>query len=236
VPPRQRGRPMLEVDRLVSGHGDGTVLDGVSLSVAAGETLAVLGHNGAGKTTLLRTLMGLLKPRAGSILLDGTDIAGLETFEIARAGLAYVPQGREIFGGFTVEENLRLGDRGSTGIEEAYALFPVLGEMRARRAGNLSGGQQQQLAIARALVARPRVLLLDEPSEGVQPNIVASIGETVARVARERRLAVILVEQDIDLVRRMAQRVAFLQDGTIAASYPAEALADPSVIERHLGL
>ncbi|MFN8831719.1 MAG: ABC transporter ATP-binding protein [Labrys sp. (in: a-proteobacteria)] len=227
---------MLEVSGLVSGHGEGTVLDGVSLSVAAGETLAVLGHTGAGKTTLLRTLMGLIRPRAGSIRLDGVDMTGRETFEIARAGLAYVPQGREIFAAFTVEENLRLADRGNTGIAEAYALFPVLRDMRARRAGNLSGGQQQQLAIARALMARPRVLLLDEPSEGVQPNIVAGIGDTVARVARERRLAVILVEQDIDLVRRMAQRVAFLQDGVIAATHPVAALADPAIIERHLGL
>lgn len=227
---------MLEIEGLVSGHGDGTVIDGVSLSVAPGETLAVLGHNGAGKTTLLRTIMGLIRPRAGSIRLGGTEISGRETFEIARLGIAYVPQGREIFGAFTIEENLVLADTSGAGVQRAYALFPVLGEMRARRAGNLSGGQQQQLAVARALIASPRVLLLDEPSEGVQPNIVAGIGETVATVARQAQLAVILVEQDLTLVRRMAQRVAFLQEGMIAATHPVTALDDPAIVDRYLGL
>jgi urea ABC transporter ATP-binding protein UrtE len=227
---------MLEIEGLVSGHGDGTVIDGVSLSVAPGETLAVLGHNGAGKTTLLRTIMGLIPPRSGSIRLGGSEISGRETFEIARLGIAYVPQGREIFGAFTIEENLTLADASGAGLQRAYALFPVLGEMRTRRAGNLSGGQQQQLAVARALIAAPRVLLLDEPSEGVQPNIVAGIGETVAAVVRAEQIAVILVEQDLTLVRRMAHRVAFLQEGMIAATHPVAALDDPAIVDRYLGL
>ncbi|HUT50662.1 MAG TPA: ABC transporter ATP-binding protein [Alphaproteobacteria bacterium] len=228
---------MLEVETLTAGYGRGVVLDGVSLTVGAGEVVGLLGLNGAGKTTLLRTLMGLVQTRAGRVRFDGDDITGCAPFEVAGRGVAYVPQGREIFGDFTVEDNLRLGNLGETPFDLAFHHFPALESRRRQRAGELSGGQQQQLAIARALMNRPRLLLLDEPSEGLQPSIVGEITETLTAIAETTGAAILLVEQNIDMVLALADACAFLETGRIEARHSADALrAQPEILHDFLAL
>jgi ABC-type branched-subunit amino acid transport system ATPase component len=227
----------LDIEGLVAGYGQGVVLEQLSLSIASGEAVALMGLNGAGKTTLLKTIMGLVRARAGTISFGGERIEQRLPFEIARRGIAYVPQGREIFGDLTVEDNLLLGDLKAARPEEAYALFPALRDKRRDAAGSLSGGQQQQLAVARALMAHPRLLLLDEPSEGVQPSTVQDIAAILGRIAAERGMGLLLVEQNIDMVLAMTSRVIFIQHGHAAASERAEALrADPRLVETRLGL
>ncbi len=229
--------PLLDIRGLRAGYGTGTVIEDISLSMAAGEVLGLLGRNGVGKSTLLKTLMGLVAPRAGCILYAGVDIAGWQNYRIARHGIAYVPQGREIFAGFTVMENLRLGNLGRDDFSDILALFPDLDERRQQRAGALSGGQQQQLAIARALAGRPGLLLLDEPSEGVQPSIVAELSEKLAVIAREEGMSIILVEQNIDMALSLCGRIAFMEGGRITGEYAAAGLrADPAPMERFLGV
>lgn len=229
--------PLLEVAGLVAGYGGGTVLHGLDLTVAPGESVAVLGRNGVGKTTLLKAVMGLVRPRAGSVRFAGAGIGGLPPFRIARAGIAYVPQGRELFADLTVEENLILGDLRAADAGRAYAVFPALAERRHEAAGRLSGGQQQQLAIARALMARPRLLLLDEPSEGVQPSLVLELAAALAAVAAAEGMALVLVEQNIDLALRLAGRVAFMDRGRVVAEEPvADLRADRSRLDAHLVL
>ena len=211
---------MLELKGVQSGYGEGLALHGVSLSVASGEALGVLGRNGAGKTTLLKTVMGLLPARAGSIRLAERNLTNAAPFDVAAAGVGYVPQGREIFQDFTVEQNLLLGDlsSGREEIEAAYEMFPILRERATMLGGSLSGGQQQQLALARALMRKPKLLLLDEPSEGIQPSIVGQIAEILTTIAARDDITIILVEQNIDMVRRVCSRVVFLESGTVAAS------------------
>ena len=208
---------LLDVSGLDQHYGSAQALRGVSLSVPAGACLAVLGRNGAGKTTLLRCIMGLLPPTAGAIRFDGADITAWPTHRRARAGMAYVPQGREIFADLTVGENLRAAARphgaGSARIDEAAAPFPVLREMWGRGGGQLSGGQQQQLAIARALVARPRLLILDEPTEGIQPSIVARIQEVITGF--RGRMSIVLVEQYLDFAVAAADDIAVLSRGAV---------------------
>jgi branched-chain amino acid transport system ATP-binding protein len=226
---------MLEVKDLHAGYGGGEVLAGLSLSIAAGEIVALLGRNGMGKTTLLRTLMGLVKPASGHILFDGQDLSRLESFEIARLGLAYVPQGREIFGALTVSENIRLGARSPAAVARAFALFPALAPKADDAAGGLSGGQQQQLAIARALAMEPKLLLLDEPSEGIQPNVVQEIARIVVKAAREAGIAVLVVEQNTTLALAMADRVVFLEAGATTGDFPAQAVTE-QVLQEQMGL
>lgn len=212
---------MLAVDNLAAGYLKGSrVLDGVSLEIARGEAVALLGRNGMGKSTLLKTIAGQLRPQTGRVRLERRDIAGLAPYLIARAGIGYVPQGRDIFGDFSVEDNLRMGLLGKPGLSRtvpswAFEMFPILGERRAQRAGTMSGGQQQQLAIMRALVGNPSCLLLDEPSEGIQPSIVHDIGLTLRTFARERNLTILLVEQNLDLVALLATRALFIENGRI---------------------
>src|SRR5438445_715308 len=214
---------MLRIRGLVAGYEDaGSVLEGIDLEVAAGESVALMGRNGMGKTTLLRAIMGLLRPTAGEVVLDGVALTGRPPFEISNAGIAYVPQGREIFRDFTVEENLRLGLLGKHGMatrvpDAIYARFPILAERRWQRAETMSGGEQQQLAIARAVVGRPRLLLLDEPSEGIQPSLVESIATTVSAISREDGPSVLLVEQNLDLVLALTTRWLFINSGRIVA-------------------
>jgi urea ABC transporter ATP-binding protein UrtE len=227
----------LVIDGLVSGYGGGVVIDGLSLTVAKGTSLAVLGRNGAGKTTLLRTIMGLNRAKAGSIVFEGRRIDRKEPFEIARAGIGYVPQGREIFGELTVEENLFLGNLKATEADAVYALFPALAEKRRVPGGRLSGGQQQQLAIGRALMADPRLLLLDEPSEGIQPSVVAEIVEILGRIVRERGMSLVLVEQNIDMAMALAERIALIEHGRVAATDTTAALkANPRLIEEFMAI
>lgn len=228
---------MLCCDGLVSGYGQGVVLDGLSLSLAPGEVLGLLGRNGAGKSTLLKTVMGLLPLRGGALTLDDQSIADLPPYRIARLGLAYVPQGRGLFGAFSVEENLKLGNLARTDRDNVTRLFPVLEERRASAASSLSGGQQQQLAVARALLADPTFLLLDEPSEGVQPSIVLELGAILRDQARDRAMGILLVEQNIELTLAVCDRVAVIEKGRVVAEETAEALRrSPDIFDQYLAL
>lgn len=228
---------LLELSGVVAGYGGGTVLHGLDLAIGPGEAVAVLGRNGVGKTTMMRTVMGLLRPRAGGIRFAGTRIDGRPPFAVSRAGIAYVPQGREVFGDLTVEENLILGDLRARSAERAYAVFPGLAERRREIAGRLSGGQQQQLAIGRALMARPRLLLLDEPSEGLQPSAVLEIADALADVAAAEQMALLLVEQNIDLAVRLTTRAVFMDRGRIVGEEEvADLQTDPSRLDAHLVL
>ncbi|MEQ8966506.1 MAG: ABC transporter ATP-binding protein [Azospirillaceae bacterium] len=228
---------MLECRDLTAGYGGGVVLEGLSLAVGRGEAVGVLGRNGVGKTTLLRVIMGLLPLAGGEVRLDGLPIHRVPTHARARAGLAYVPQGRGLFGELSVADNLRLADLARPGIDDALGLFSTLAERRDARADALSGGQQQQLAIARALRTRPTCLLLDEPSEGVQPSVVSDLADTLRARVAETGLAVVLVEQNADLALRLCDRLVFLEAGAVAETIPAEAARrDPALIDARLGL
>ncbi len=213
---------MLEINTVRAGYDRTTVLHGVTVAVPKNGVAAVLGHNGAGKSTLLRAAVGLIKPTGGTILLDGEDITRLAPHQRVGRGMAYVPQGQQSFPHLTTAENLQLvadgRSDGKEAIAEALDLFPVLRELSARRAGLLSGGQRQQLAIARALVTRPRLLLLDEPTEGIQPSIVAEIEETILTLARRGGLSVLLVEQHVGFAMRAAQHYYVLEAGRMTSS------------------
>jgi branched-chain amino acid transport system ATP-binding protein len=231
---------MLSVESLTTDYGAVRAVDSVSLEVPAGSVTAVLGANGAGKTTLLRTMSGLVRPRQGKVRLDGEEITGLAVEEIVRRGLAHVPEGRGVIGELNVEENLRLGGlwrRGqATPLSELYDLFPRLAERRAQPASTLSGGERQMLSIARALIARPRALLLDEPSLGLAPVLVARIMSLVRRLADRFELAVLLVEQNARSALSIANRGIVLNLGHVVADQDPEALkADERLRHAYLG-
>ncbi len=214
---------MLNIEKLNQYYGESHTLWNVDLDIAAGSCTCLMGRNGVGKTTLLKTIMGLLPSRSGHIRYDGDDIATERAETRARHGIGFVPQGREIFPLLTVEENLRIGlparRDGSRQIpEKIFDLFPVLKKMLRRRGGDLSGGQQQQLAIGRALALEPRILLLDEPTEGIQPNIVREIGDIILRLNREEGITVLLVEQKLPFARRIADRFCIMDRGRAVAS------------------
>jgi branched-chain amino acid transport system ATP-binding protein len=232
---------MLAVDNLNASYGSVPVLVDVSLTLAAGEVVALLGRNGVGKTTLLRTLMGLVGSRSGGVKLDGVSIDRAPTHRIAQLGMALVPQGRGILSKLSVAENIAAGARAAGGraamsLDEALNSFPALKGRLQDRAGSLSGGQQQQLALARALIARPKVVLLDEPSEGVQPNIVAEIGELVRQLACRSGMAVLLVEQNIELALNTASRCLVMEKGRLVHAGPAEEFRNDAVLKRYLAL
>jgi urea transport system ATP-binding protein len=232
---------LLATEGLRGGYGGKPVLQGVDLAVAQGEIVAVIGRNGVGKTTLMRCLIGLLPTAAGSIRFKAADVAGLPAHKRARLGLGYVPQGREVFPRMSVEENLRVGLTAASGpaaeeFERIYKIFPILAERRRQRAGTMSGGQQQQLAIARVLVGHPALVLLDEPSEGIQPSIVGEIGDVMKRLNAETGLTVVLVEQNLDLIRAMARRCYVMDKGRIVATLSPEALEDRETVRRHLAV
>ena len=233
---------MLELDAIASGYGGIPINRAVSFAARRGEIVAIVGRNGVGKTTLVKTIVGLLAPTAGRILLDGRDVTRADASERARAGIGYVPQGRGIFGRLTVEENLAMGElvgageRGRIDRARVFDWFPILQERRRQRAGTLSGGQQQMLAIGRVLVGQPRLMILDEPSEGVQPNIVQRIGEIIVRLNAETALTTLLVEQNIDLVLACAQRCLIMDKGTIIAEIAAGDLADAETARRYLSI
>ncbi len=213
---------MLEISSVQAGYDRTTVLHGVTVSVPKDGVATVLGHNGAGKSTLLRAAMGLIKPKNGSVLLNGEDITRLAPHQRVARGMAYVPQGQQSFPHLTTAENLQLVADGRTGGKEAVAealdLFPVLRELSGRRAGLLSGGQRQQLAIARALITRPKLLLLDEPTEGIQPSVVAEIEETILALTRCGGLSVLLVEQHVGFAMRAAQHYYVLEAGRVTST------------------
>lgn len=229
---------MLELMNLDGYYGHSRALQSVSLSVEDGEFVSILGRNGVGKTTLLRTILGLMSRTEGTIRLDGRELNTLPTHQRALAGVGYVPQGRGILPEFTVRENLLLGTfatHGSHGriAEWVLELFPMLKDFMSRRGGNLSGGQQQQLAIARALLSEPKVLLLDEPTEGIQPNIVEQIENVLVDLNRKRGLTIVLVEQNLKFARRASHRFAIIDRGSVALSAPIDMLSD-DVVQKHL--
>jgi len=228
---------MLAIDNLSLKYGASQALRGVSLEAPVGEVTCVLGRNGVGKTSLLRALSGQRAISAGSIWFDGQDITRLKPFERAALGVAYVPQGREIFPFLTVKENLETAfaplKRGTRTIpDEVFELFPILRSMLGRRGGDLSGGQQQQLAIGRALVMRPRLLLLDEPTEGIQPSIIKDIGRAISYLRGRKDMAIILVEQYFDFARELADRFVIMERGAIVHRGDRAALAGDDVRQR----
>jgi urea transport system ATP-binding protein len=227
---------MLSVERLDVAYGGSQVLWGVDLKVPPGEVVCLMGRNGVGKTTVLRAIMGLLPVRAGRILLEGQDITRWPPDRRARAGLGYVPQGREIFPHLSVEENLRmalLGCERATSIDDALDLFPALGRFLGRKGGVLSGGEQQMLAIGRALLTRPKLLILDEPTEGIQPSIILEIEEAIRRIKTERGVTVLLVEQYLDFAERLADSYVILAKGSVVASGATRDL-EVEMVKHHL--
>jgi branched-chain amino acid transport system ATP-binding protein len=236
------GAVLLEARQLTSGYGRVRIVQQVSLAVREGEVLAIIGRNGVGKTTLIKTLMGALPSFGGSVLFENEDITAASPHLRARKGLGYVPQGRGIFATLTVNENLLMGERigdapiSKRSYDRIYGFFPVLRERGQQMAGSFSGGQQQQLALGRALLGRPRVLLLDEPSEGIQPNIVEEMGRLLTRLSAEERLAVVLVEQNLDLIRAMAHRCIVIDKGAVIEEISPARLADPEVAKRFLAI
>jgi urea transport system ATP-binding protein len=229
---------MLEVKALDQFYGQSHTLWDVSLEVQPGTCMCVMGRNGVGKSTLMKTIMGLLKPKSGSIKFGGEQLVGKPAERRAHAGIAYVPQGREIFAQLSVEDNLRIGlaARGKRELPEAvFRFFPVLKEMLRRRGGDLSGGQQQQLALGRALALEPKLLILDEPTEGIQPNIVQLIGDTITRLRRETGVAVLLVEQKLTFARAVAERFTILDRGRSVVTGKIDEL-DDTLIARHLSV
>lgn len=232
---------MLAVGKLTSAYGSAQILNGVDLTVGKGEVVALLGRNGVGKTTLLKTIMGIVRPTGGEIRLEGRAISAMQTHEIAKAGIGYVPQGRGIFDKLTVEENLKMGLRANPSASATlpdfiFERFPILDERRQQIAGTMSGGQKQQLAISRALCGAPNILLLDEPSEGIQPNIVQDIGAFVRELAKTRAISVLLVEQNLGLVKSAADRVAIMVKGEVIHNGTPDELDDEKLLQRHLSV
>ena len=232
---------ILTADGLRSGYATGDVLQGVGVEVASGEIVGVLGRNGVGKSTLIRTLIGLLPARAGRIRFQGQDVTTASADNRARRGIGYVPQGREIFPHLSVMDNLRMGRfvnqaGGRFELEEVLGWFPFLRERLRQRGGTLSGGQQEMLAIARALVNGPDLLLLDEPSDGVQPSIVQEIGDFLAALVRRKPIGVLLVEQNIDLMQTVAHRAYVMDKGRVVAAITRDELLDTERVAEFLAV
>jgi len=231
---------LLKVEGLTASYGSVQVLRDVSLELRQSEVLCLLGRNGAGKTTLLKTIMGLVRATSGSVALEGTELTKLPAHEVPRHGVAYVPQGRRLFAELTVAENIEIGlmtrGKGRQTRDAVLDLFPVLRERLNQRSGTLSGGEQQMLAMARALAIEPKVLLLDEPTEGLMPSAITKIRETVAAL-RERGVSTLLVEQRVDAVLPVADRVAFIENGrSVKTISVAELREDPAMVRHYVGV
>ena len=231
----------LQTRGLSSGYEKSLVCHDVSVRIETGERVCVLGRNGVGKTTFLKTVMGILPAASGETLIDGTGVNGYPSSRRARLGVGYVPQGRGIFGRLSVLDNLGLGTvaekrRISDIDERIFEYFPILKERLRQTAGTLSGGEQQMLSIARALAGNPRLLLLDEPSEGIQPNIIQSLGEIIHRICIERQLAVLLVEQNLDFALNVVSRGYVMEKGTIVESGSTEELRNDRIVQEYLGV
>ena len=229
---------LLAIENLRAGYGEAVVLPNMSLCMPEGQVLAVLGRNGTGKTTLINSIVGVVRRFAGSITLAGRDIAAMRPDERARAGIGWVPQERNIFRSLTVEENMTaVAQPGPWTVEKIYEMFPRLKERRSNFGNQLSGGEQQMLAIGRALTLNPKVLLLDEPTEGLAPIIVEELLKAIGSITRGTGICSVIVEQNAQKILGLADRVVILERGTIVHDAPSQALkADPSVLERHLGV
>jgi branched-chain amino acid transport system ATP-binding protein len=231
---------MLSLEAIDCYYGDVRVLADVSLTLAPGQVLGILGRNGAGKTTTLRAIMGFVRPRSGRIRLDDAELTGLRPHDIPRLGIGYIPQGRRLFPYLTVEENLKMGlllrGGGTDTLDWVLGLFPVLGQRLRQLAGTLSGGEQQMLATARALCASPRILLMDEPTEGLMPSLVQRLLETI-RLLKERQVGVLLVEQRIEAALQVADTVVIMETGRVRhRATPAELASNPDVLLRYVGV
>lgn len=229
---------MLNISKVNQAYGDTQILWDVDFELGSDDLVCLMGRNGVGKTTLLKTVMGLLPLKSGSIVFEGQNLAGKPAALRARSRIGYVPQGRDVFPRMTVEENLRVGlvarrDKARAVPEFIFELFPVLRDMLGRKGGDLSGGQQQQLAIGRALATDPRLLILDEPTEGIQPNIVSHICDVITRLNREMGLAVLWVEQKLPIARRLGKTFALMDKGRVVTGGPMADLSD-DLINRHL--
>ncbi len=223
---------MLAIHDLHVSYGESEVLHGINLDVGANEIVAIMGRNGMGKTTLMKSLMGIVPRKSGTIAVNDVDISEMKSFQRVARGIAYVPQGRMIFSTMSVEENIETGltTTGERSVpENIYELFPVLLEMKNRKGGNLSGGQQQQLAIARALACKPKVLLLDEPTEGIQPSIIRDMARTLKRIRDERGLSIVVSEQVLSFALDIADRVLVLENGEIVHEEPRENIDEAKV-------
>ena len=232
---------LLSLQNLMGGYGSGDILQGVTLEIWPGEMVATIGRNGVGKSTLMKAIIGLLPIRRGSIYLRGESITRLRADQRATLGIGYVPQGREIFPELTVEENLMLGEtindaKRALRYDLVYEYFPILRERRRQVAGTFSGGQQQMLAIGRALVGAPTLLLLDEPSLGIQPSIIQEIGEALVRLNREEEITILLVEQNMRLIEHVAVRAYAMDKGRIIASLTREMLKGPEALVGYLAV
>ena len=232
---------MFEIENLQVSYGQSQVIHGLNFKANKNETLAIMGRNGMGKTTLFKSLMGIMPSKATKATVDGVSLVGADSYQRVHRGLAYVPQGREIFARLTVEENIRMGMATRSGRqashikEEVYELFPILKSMLHRRGGDLSGGQQQQLAIARALVAEPKLIIFDEPTEGIQPSIIKDIGRVI-RLLRDRGdIAILLCEQYFDFARELADRFVVLSRGEVVAAGGSTEM-DGEDVKRHLSV
>ncbi|PSP82311.1 ABC transporter ATP-binding protein [Halobacteriales archaeon QS_1_68_17] len=232
---------MLELDGVTAAYDSTPILRDVDLAVAEGEIVGVMGKNGVGKSTLLKTVIGLLEPTAGTITYAGTDVTTATADERARAGMGYIPQGRDVFPTLTVEQNVRMGETVNADSDELlydvlYDYFPVLEERASQQAGGMSGGEQQMLAIARALVSNPDLLLLDEPSEGIQPSIVAQISEDMQAINEDLGTTILFVEQNLGVIREMADRCYAMERGEIVAELGPAALTDEDAIAEFLAV
>jgi branched-chain amino acid transport system ATP-binding protein len=238
---QSNGETLLEIKHLSSGYGRVCIVNDVSLRIAAGEILAIIGRNGVGKSTLMKTLIGSISVTTGKIEFLGRDITFGRSASRARLGIGYVPQGRGIFGRMSVAENLALGQwvgttEGQPNYARTFEFFPILKERLHQRSGSLSGGEQQQLAIGRILVGAPRLILLDEPSEGIQPNIVQEIGRIICRLRNEQNLTVLVVEQNLDLIKAVADRCIVIDKGRVVAYLAQADIGDPDLAKRYLAV
>lgn len=229
---------MLQLSNIEASIGGSRILRGVNITVPKNCVMCLMGRNGVGKTSTLRTIVGQLKTQNGKVELDGQNITGFSSEDRARAGVGYVPQGREIFPHLTVEENLKIGAMAqgkklNGNLDRVFGLFPILKEFLPRKGGMLSGGQQQQLAIGRALLTEPKVLILDEPTEGIQPNVIDQIGETIRLLRSEGKMSILLVEQYLDFARELADHFAIMDRGAVVAAGTVAELTD-EVVQKHL--
>lgn len=232
---------ILSVNALHTGYGNKPIVQNLSLRVNTGEIVAVIGRNGVGKSTLMKSLIGLIPCYQGDISFKGQNLCNLAAHQRARLGIGYVPQGRDVFPRMSVEENLKMGESLRKGIEQSryeliYEYFPVLKERRNQVAGTLSGGQQQQLAIGRVLLAEPTLLLLDEPSEGIQPSIIKHISQLISELNRDSGLTILFVEQNLEMIQAIAQRCYVMDKGTVTEELNPEELSDPDVVRRCLSI